>query len=163
MDSEDLLKESQRILSEAEEKELKEIMKTYNSNDVPQIGLFWYNPEKKKLVGVYKDRYDIVWEQQKKKGSKYPIVSYPVLHKDLWHEVVASKQLPSGDYTEIPRGRIWFYPETFEFKIMIGKWIEDYPEAKNLIIKEMNLEKVNPVFAYGKHWDLGSGWSGDLG
>ena len=64
----------------------------------------------------------------------------------------------NGNYTLVPRGRV------FEFKdvgyvVFTGEWIDNCPEAKDLILFEFNLPEDKTEFRKDSHWDIGHGWS----
>ena len=44
------------------------------------------------------------------------------------------------------------------FEVAVGKWLEEYPEAYDLILKEFDLpaDKTQPKYAI--HWDIGMSW-----
>lgn len=62
-----------------------------------------------------------------------------------------------GDYTLVPRGRV-FYVKDKGFVVIVGDWIDDYPEAKAEIILEFNLPK-DVKFKKDVHWNIGHEWS----
>ena len=41
---------------------------------------------------------------------------------------------------------------------MVGKWLEENPEAKELILAEFNLPADKTTFEYAIHWDIGQTW-----
>ena len=41
---------------------------------------------------------------------------------------------------------------------MVGKWLEEYPEARELILEEFDLPADKTVFEYAVHWDIGQKW-----
>jgi hypothetical protein len=44
--------------------------------------------------------------------------------------------------------------------VNVGSWINEYPQAKSLIIDEFNLEGQNYLFEIAIHWEIGHGWEG---
>lgn len=60
-------------------------------------------------------------------------------------------------YTDVPRGCV-FEVEDQGFIVCVGKWINDYPEAKAEILYEFQLPN-DTEFVIDSHWDLGYGWS----
>ena len=57
-----------------------------------------------------------------------------------------------------PRGRIFYLPDEDRFVVTTGKWLEEYPEAKELVLEEFDLPAQNTVFEYAIHWDIGHSW-----
>ena len=129
--------------------------------DDPYIGSFWYDPERDELFGVYSTLasdaqfYDSkLFDQRVKTGRK--------LHKDIWRkEQYRNKDKRfQGDHTLIPRGRV-FQLEDGSFKVMVGDWIDDYPEVKDEIMFEFQLPE-NTEFIKDPHWNIGRGFSDEF-
>lgn len=112
----------------------------YSSIKHPQIGIFWYDNEKKELFGVNKNDAEDVNFVHTHDGD---IKQYKYLHKDIWEKEFSRKKDNRfiGDYTQIPRGRVCEYKDR-GFVVYIGDWIEDYPEVKSEILFEFNLPKT---------------------
>ena len=132
---------------------------SFNEQEEPMLGPFWYDPKRKEIYGyvvaLAKDRpfyYSPSWKKNVKTGS--------ALHKSIWErEYFRHKDKRfSGDYTLRPRGRVFEF-ENEGFKVMVGSWINDYPEAKEEIIFVFQLPKDNTEFVIDEHWDIGHGWS----
>ena len=148
-------------LTDQESKEALDIMSEFKDSLNPQVGIFWYNPALKNLFGISKDDAvnhipDLGWS------------SIPKLHKDYWskqfHRAVRKGLTESiyykeGNYTKVPRGRVVVYADG-TIKVFIGSWIDEYPEAKELVIDEFNLPE-DVEFVKGDHWNIGNGWEGD--
>ena len=62
-----------------------------------------------------------------------------------------------GDYTQVPRGRVFQYPSG-DMVVVVGSWIDEYPALCQLIRIEFDLPD-DAVFMVGEHWELGHGWS----
>jgi hypothetical protein len=45
-----------------------------------------------------------------------------------------------------------------KFIVTTGHWIEEYPQAKRLIMEEFDLPAEKTVFQYAIHWDIGHSW-----
>lgn len=58
----------------------------------------------------------------------------------------------------VPRGRVFEFQDE-GFRVYTGKWINDYPNVKELIIKEFQLPIDKTKFLIDSHWDIGHGWS----
>ena len=132
--------------SEEERKERLEIMNGIDNDVTPQIGIFWYQDGK--LVGVKKYPYD---SENPKEVVRYPKSGEPktatinLLHKNYYK-----------------RGRVWANFTNKTFEITVGEWFKDFPEVENKIVKEFNLQDVKYQIIIDKHWNVGSGESGDL-
>ena len=125
--------------------------------DNPEVGIFWYDEEEEELLEVHSIPA----------ASLSPAQStYPKLHKTIWQTLRAKARQKKkenksydpiylSDYTQIPRGRI-FYKEGV-FYVFAGSWITD--KIKKQIKKEFNLQNVNVVFKTDIHWEIGHGWS----
>lgn len=129
--------------------------------DDPEVGIFWYDVNRNDLFGVNKSfASDIDWYHSKQWDSYVKTDKH--LHKNVWKkESYRNKDRRfSGNYVLVPRGRV------FEFKgrglvVFIGDWIDDYPEAREVIIDEFNLPS-DVEFVKDIHWDLGHGWSDEF-
>ena len=153
-------------------------MKAFDEQ-MPCVGIFWYDPEDNTLFGVRKKEITpVVVEEAAKKGI--PFINYPHLNYDVWVEETkaASKREENetsfdypereqaraklkfkGDYTQIPRGRVAWTID--KFIVLVGKWAEPIQEElTELLEKEFSLPYFE--FVYDEHWDLGHGWSGDM-
>ncbi|MDR0206632.1 MAG: hypothetical protein LBI45_05190 [Bacteroidales bacterium] len=122
-----------------------------------EVGIFWYHP-------LLEDLFEI--HSMPATSLKKEELTYPKLHKTIWQELHYStinkkkKGLPYdpiylSDYTQIPRGRIYFIEG--EFYVKVGSWITD--KIKKMIINKFNLKKCTVVFEIDIHWELGHGWS----
>lgn len=150
--------------NETSDKEHKELIDTMldfeDASPDASVGIFWYDFINKKLFGVNKIDVDLL--PFNNSGMK----TYPKLHKSIWRsELYKSKNEDmmkyEKNYTLVPRGRI-FQMEDGSFEVMIGKWINEYPECKEMIITEFDLPKDKTSFKYDGHWDIGRGWSEEL-
>lgn len=150
-------------LSDGDHKQLTADMKSFDEQ-MPCIGIFWYDPTDKTLFGVRKQEVTPkMVEDAANKGL--PFLNYPQLHRQVWakeyfmaqakHEVTKFK----GDYTQIPRGRVTWNID--KFIVLVGHWAEPIlDELTALIESEFSLPYFE--FVYDEHWDLGHGWSGDM-
>lgn len=124
-----------------------------NEND-PRIGIFWYLPKENKLFGVLED--DPSDRPFNMNGDR----TIKRLHYQHWAKQKAKGEKGYvGDYTMVPRGRVWENEKT-GFFVTVGSWIHEYPQAKELIIAEFDLPS-DVEFRENSHWDIGSGWEGD--
>lgn len=123
-----------------------------------KVGIFWYDTNKKELFGV-KDVSvsDVPFCDDKLFHCKAKTCSQ--LHYSVWskeqHRNKDSRF--KGDYTLVPRGRVCFV-EGQGFIVLVGDWIDKYPEAKQEIIFEFDLPE-DTQFQKDFHWNIGHGWS----
>jgi len=129
-----------------------------NAEITPKLGIFWYDPKKNELFGVNKTIADDIPFMPNGKRT------YRELHKNYWQrqffraQAKGERTIFTGDYTQIPRGRIFEYKND-GFKVMVGSWINDYPDdVRQMILDEFDLPE-NTEFIIDSHWDLGHGWS----
>ena len=137
----------------------REIMAQNNQYvDDPYVGIFWYDIENQELFGVYSvlaEDADYYYSDVFKARAK----TCKRLHNDLWKKGVSKNKDRrfKEKYTDVPKGSV-FEVENRGFVVCVGKWINDYPEAKDEILYEFQLPD-NTEFVIDSHWDLGHGWS----
>lgn len=138
---------------------LKELMAANISRqEDPKVGIFWYDPEEQGLFGVRSADVEDVQFYHSNLFNKEVKTCRP-LHYKVWEKEFFRKKDKRffGDYTLVPRGRI-FYVKDEGFVVVVGSWIDDYPEAKDEILYEFDLPE-DTVFHKDIHWSLGHGWS----
>lgn len=139
---------------------LKELMaENIQHQDDSEVGIFWYDPENDELFGVKSaDVNDVPFYKSNLFNSKEVKTCRP-LHYKVWEkEYYRGKDKRfRGDYTLVPRGRVFFIKDE-GFVVVVGDWINEYPQAKPLILEEFNLPE-NTEFMVDIHWSLGHGWS----
>jgi len=148
-----------RVIRENEHEELIQTMKqSFDSQDEPKVGIFWFNPDKDELFGIYKT--PVSKADMNNQGRK----TINILHRKVWETEqkkanVLGKEntVWQGDYTEVPRGRIFQYPSG-DMVVLIGSWIDNYSYLPKLIMIEFDLPE-NTTFMVGQHLELGHGWS----
>lgn len=124
-----------------------------------ELGPFWYDKNNKELFGVHSSpAEDCAWYKSSQFGIE--VRTGKALHETIWKKehFRGKDRRFNGNYTLVPRGRV------FEFKdvgyvVFTGDWIDNYPEAKDLILFEFNLPKDKTEFRKDSHWDIGHGWS----
>ena len=129
--------------------------------DDPKVGIFWYNVAWKELFGVVSHPVRDYTQANSSDGR----ISCTELHEDVWQKEY-NRQKHHGDgsgpfigpYENKPRGRVFYEMAQDRFVVMVGKWLEDYPEAKNLILDEFDLPADKTTFEYAIHWDIGQRW-----
>lgn len=150
-------------LSATEHETLMEDMRQFDEQ-MPCVGIFWYDPADKMLFGVRKQELTPkMVEEFADKGL--PFINTPELHHEVWakerfHAEAKQEETKfTGDYTQVPRGRVAW--NINKFIVLVGQWakpIED--ELSALLEREFSLPYFE--FVYDYHWDLGHGWSGDM-
>ena len=138
-------------------------MKSFDEQ-MPCIGIFWYDPEEHSFFGVHKK--EITPREVEEAAEKgVPFINYPKLHRQIWAKEYFKAQAKgeetrfTGDYTQVPRGRVAW--NVNKFIVLVGKWAEPIQdELTELLDKEFSLPYFE--FVYDYHWDLGHGWSGDM-
>ncbi len=144
--------------------ELDEAMRLMQSNrgkgDEPMVGIFWYSPQRKMLFGVRSHRISDYTK------AEYGCISCSEIHKDVWKKEYHRQKYKNdgigpytGAYEMVPRGRIFYNPDTEVFTIAVGNWIHQYPEAVPLIVDEFNLAAAIYEVKTAHHWDIGQKWN----
>ena len=149
------------------EDELDAAMKLMASNrgkdDEPKVGIFWYDPRTNDLFGVRSHRVSDYTKANSR--TEFGSISCSEMHEDVWKKEFHRQKYKNGGigpftgaYEMVPRGRIFYNPETLSFTIAVGSWIEQYPQAVDLIVKEFNLEGSTYEVKTAHHWDIGQKW-----
>lgn len=126
--------------------------------DDAYVGIFWYDTDKDELFGVVSTlAEDVPYYKSNLFGA--PVRTSKALHYKVWQrEYFHGKDARfQGDYTMVPRGRI-FQIQDYGFVVCVGKWINEYPQAKKEILYTFQLPE-DTEFRIDSHWDLGHGWS----
>ena len=126
--------------------------------DDPEVGIFWYDTKNHELFGIREALAEDVPFKYTSLFSSRARTCTP-LHEQVWrkeHFRGADSRF-NGDYTKIPRGRV-FEVEDQGFVICVGSWINDYPEAVDIIIDRFELPEDSEILI-DSHWELGHGWS----
>lgn len=136
-----------------------EVMKeSFDTQDEPYVGPFWYDPIKDEVYGNImalaseKPYYhSLQFNKDVKTGN--------ALHQNIWkkEEYRGKDKRFSGDYTLRPRGRVFEFKNE-GFKILVGKWINDYPSAKKEIIDVFQLPLASEIIV-NENFDIGHDWS----
>jgi Txe/YoeB family toxin of Txe-Axe toxin-antitoxin module len=147
------------------EDEYNSVMKLMSSNrgkdSEPKVGIFWYNRANKTLFGVVSHRLSDYIKANASDGR----ITCSEMHEDVWKKAYYKQRFENngvgpfiGAYQDKPRGRIFYNIENDVFEVAVGKWLEEFPEAYDLILKEFDLppEKTQPKYAV--HWDIGMSW-----
>ena len=149
------------------DEELDEAMKLMASNrgkdDEPKVGIFWFDPRANDLFGVRSHRVtDYVKPNSR---SEFGSVSCSEMHEDVWKKEFRKQKYQYGGrgpfvgaYQDKPRGCVFFHIDNGTFEVAVGKWIEEYPQAYEEILKEFNLPPDKTTAKYAYHWDIGQSW-----
>lgn len=148
--------------------ELDEAMRLMQSNrgkdQEPQVGIFWYSPQRNDLFGVRSHRVSDYVKPNAR--SEFDIVSCSEMHEDVWKKEYHRQKYKNsgigpftGAYEMVPRGRIFYNPDTEVFTIAVGSWIEQYPQAVPIIVEEFNLSGTTYEVKTAHHWDIGQKWN----
>ena len=138
-------------------------MKAFDE-EMPSIGIFWYDPKDHSLFGVgKKELTPKMVEEAANKGL--PFINYFTLHRQVWAKEyfrAQAKHLETkfkGDYTQVPRGRVAWNID--KFIVLVGRWAEPIKDELTQLIED-TFHLPYFEFVYDNHWDLGHGWSGDM-
>ena len=127
----------------------------------PKVGIFWYNPAWKELFGVVSHPVRDYTRANASDGR----ITCSEMHEDVWRREY-NRQKYHGDgsgpfigpYEQKPRGRIFYQMEEDRYIVAVGKWLDEYPEARELILEEFDLPADKTSFEYAIHWDIGHTW-----
>ena len=171
-------------LSEKEHQAQMDDMKSFDEQ-MPCVGIFWYDLEEKSFFGVCKKEITPkMVEEARSKGIR--VTNDPeyrhkaAIEREESHACMDSSECEqtraklkeyfraqakheatkfTGDYTQVPRGRVAWNID--KFIVLVGHWAEPIlDELTELIEQEFSLPYFE--FVYDSHWDLGHGWSGDM-
>ena len=127
----------------------------------PKVGIFWYNRATNQLFGVVSH---LVSDYTKANASDGRITCSE-MHEDIWKKEFYKQRYQHGGigpfigaYQDKPRGRVFYHMEDGTYEVAVGKWIEEYPQAYDLILKEFNLPADKTSAKYAYHWDIGQSW-----
>lgn len=127
----------------------------------PKVGLFWYNRANNTLFGVVSHRLSDYTKANASDGR----ITCSEMHEDVWKKEYRKQKYQNngqgpyiGAYQDKPRGRVFYNIETDTFEVAVGKWLEEFPQAYQLVLEEFNLpsDRTKPMYAI--HWDIGMSW-----
>lgn len=131
-----------------------------HGND-PKVGIFWYNSAWNELFGVVTHPV----RDYSKANASNGRITCSEMHEDVWKKEVNRQKYHGegngpfvGPYENKPRGRVFYLPDEDSFEVATGKWIDEYPQAKRLILEEFDLPEEKTSFRYAVHWDIGQTW-----
>ena len=148
--------------TEAEEKAVMEQMAANRGkDDEPKVGIFWYNRATNQLYGVVSHRVSDYTKANASDGR----ITCSEMHEDVWKKEFRKQKYQYGGqgpfvgaYQDKPRGRVFYHIDNGTFEVAVGKWIEEYPQAYEEILKEFNLPPDKTTAKYAYHWDIGQSW-----
>ena len=123
-------------------------MKSFDEQ-MPCIGIFWYDPQEHSLFEVHKKEITPRMVEEARAKGVDDIV-YPLSTLNSQFSTISA---------QVPRGRVAWNID--KFIVLVGHWAEPIlDELTELLEKEFSLPYFE--FVYDEHWDLGHGWSGDM-
>ena len=173
-----------RQLTTQEREALIADMKSFDEQ-MPCVGIFWYDPQEHNFFGDHKKELTpVMVEEAALKGLSY------IDYREDGHKAASKREESqidlsssereqtraelkeyfkaqakgeetrfTGDYTQVPRGRVSW--NVNKFIVLLGKWAKPIQEElTELLEQEFSLPYFE--FVYDHHWDLSHGWSGDM-
>ena len=146
---------------EEEEAVMAQMEANRGKDGEPKVGIFWYNRATNQLFGVISHRVSDYTRANASEGR----ITCSEMHEDVWKKEYYKQRYQYGGrgpfigaYQDKPRGRVFYHMDDGSYEVAVGKWIEEFPQAYDLILKEFNLppEKTSAKYAY--HWDIGQSW-----
>lgn len=141
---------------------IKAMRESFDIQDSPMVGIFWYDPKNHELFGIDSElAYGREFYRSSSMGDS--VRTGKKLHKKVWSKEHHRGKDPrfQSEYTVVPRGRVFEF-EGRGFKVYTGSWINKYPEAKQMVIDEFELPEDDTEFVQDSHWDIGHGWSDEI-
>ncbi|MBQ8500706.1 MAG: type II toxin-antitoxin system YoeB family toxin [Bacteroides sp.] len=127
----------------------------------PKVGLFWYNRVTNTLFGVVSHRLSDYTKANASDGR----ITCSEMHEDVWKKEYRKQKYQNngvgpfiGAYQDKPRGRVFYNINTDTFEVAVGKWMEEFPQAYQLVLEEFNLPSDRSKPIYAVHWDIGMSW-----
>ena len=123
-------------------------MKAFDE-EMPSIGIFWYDPKDHSLFGVgKKELTPKMVEESRAKGVD--VIEYPLSTVNFQLSTISA---------QVPRGRVAWNID--KFIVLVGRWAEPIQDELTQLIED-TFHLPYFEFVYDNHWDLGHGWSGDM-
>ena len=123
-------------------------MKAFDE-EMPSIGIFWYDPKDHSLFGVgKKELTPQMVEESRAKGVD--VIEYPLSTLNFQLSTISA---------QVPRGRVAWNID--KFIVLVGRWAEPIQDELTQLIED-TFHLPYFEFVYDNHWDLGHGWSGDM-
>lgn len=148
--------------SSRDEKSVMEQMSANRGKDgEPKVGIFWYNRATNQLFGIVSHRVSDYTKANASDGR----ITCSEMHEDVWKKEYRIQRYQhggqgpfTGAYEDKPRGRVFYHIDDGTYEVAAGKWIEEYPQAYELILNEFNLPPEKTKAKYATHWDIGQTW-----
>ena len=153
-------------VGEFSEEQYQEALDTMKRNrgagEEPKVGIFWYNATLKELFGVVTHkRTDYL-----KPNAGGGLITCSEMHEDVWKKEFRRQKYHGGgigpfkgEYQMKPRGRVFYNPGDDKYIIAVGSWIDNSPEAIDMIIEEFDLPREQTLVQKAMHWDIGQTWN----
>ena len=140
---------------------METMFQNLDTQNNPKVGIFWYSPVNKSLYGVVA----IDEDSYSKPNAGGGLITCKELHEDVWKREYRNQKYKLngvgpyiGDYKNKPRGRVFYSPEKDTYYIMVGSWINDNPEAIDIIVDRYDLKDCKVEVKISVHWEIGMGW-----
>ena len=129
----------------------------------PSVGIFWIDEDLETLAGVQAMQVDF-------SCSKKGLETHNRTHKAYWQKrhtkALSFKEkglrydefFIQPDYTQIPRGRVFYDWNNKQFIVKVGSWYTNFSWLREAIVEEFDLPD-NFEFQVDEHWELGHEWS----
>lgn len=148
--------------SDADYESVMQLMASNRGKDSePKVGIFWYNRANNSLFGVVSHRVSDYTRANASDGR----ITCSEMHEDVWKKEYRNQKYHNGGqgpfigaYQDKPRGRIFYNIASDMYEVAVGKWIEEYPQAYDVILQEFNLPADKTKAMYAIHWDIGMSW-----
>ena len=118
------------------------------AGDEPKVGIFWYNTTLRELFGVVTHKRTDYLRPNAGGG----LITCSEMHEDVWKKEFRRQKYHGGglgpfkgEYQMKPRGRVFYNPGDDQFIIAVGSWIDQSPEAIDLIIEEFDLPREKTI------------------
>ena len=153
-------------VGEFSDEQYKEAIDTMAKNrgvgDEPKVGIFWYNATLQQLFGVVTHkRTDYL-----RPNSGGGLITCSEMHEDVWKKEFRKQKYHGdgtgpfkGEYQMKPRGRVFYSPVEDQYIIAVGSWIDEHPDAIDIIIEEFDLPREKTIVKKASHWDIGQTWA----
>ena len=128
----------------------------------PKVGIFWYNATLGELFGVVTHkRTDYL-----KPNAGGGLITCSEMHEDVWKKEFYKQKFHKngvgpfrGEYQFRPRGHVFYSPAEDQYIIAVGSWIDQHPDAIDLVLEEFDLPHDKTIVQKASHWDIGQTWN----
>lgn len=146
-------------------KNIKDKMRPFK-DAAASVGIFWVDTESQELRDVEASQLQLT-------GKEHGPLTHNRTHRTKWQKLSnhAKKRKQSGkdydayylqDYSQIPRGRVWFDADSGNYFVTVGDWYKEIESwLRPLIVDEFDIPE-DFEFKVQEHWQLGHGWSEDM-